>query len=121
MDRTDGRRKQADEPGGWSRPVDGLPAILYHQSAAQPPARSIALENRMSRRGTAVCFVAIAAFLQVGKHIGNSIFSSGRGWSEAGEELSVAALISFSVGVVYLAIAEIARFKARKKNTNDIQ
>ena len=75
----------------------------------------------MSRRAAGVSFVAIAAFLQVGKHIGNSIFSSGRGWLEAGEELSVAALISFSVGVVYLATAEIATSKAREKNNNEIQ
>jgi hypothetical protein len=83
--------------------------------------------NQLSKRGTGVAFIAIAAFLIATKYISASIFGSGVvSWDESlfeamlsyvGSELSIFSTIAFIIGVAYIAWAEYEELskKANKK------
>lgn len=82
----------------------------------------------MSKRGTGVAFIAIAAFLFSVKYISAAIFGSGiSAWNEdlfnellsyIGSPLIIASLISLIIGIVYIAWGEYEEFIVKKQQSN---
>ena len=75
----------------------------------------------MSKRGTGVAFIAIAAFLFSAKYISAAIFGSGvLSWdkelfnamlSYVGSPLSVCSIVALIIGVAYITWGEYEEFK----------
>ena len=75
----------------------------------------------MSKRGTGVAFIAIAAFLFSAKYISAAIFGSGvLSWdkelfnailSYVGSPLSVGSIFALIIGVAYITWGEYEEFK----------
>ena len=75
----------------------------------------------MSKRGTGVAFIAIAAFLFSAKYISAAIFGSGvLSWnkelfnamlSNVGSPLSVGSIFALIIGVAYITWGEYEEFK----------
>ena len=79
----------------------------------------------MSKRGTGVAFIAIAAFLFSAKYISAAIFGSGvSSWDEelfnamlsyVGSPLSVCSILALIIGLTYIAWGEYEEFKSKKQ------
>lgn len=79
----------------------------------------------MSKRGSGVAFIAIAAFLFSAKYISAAIFGSGvLSWDEElfnamlsyiGSPLSIASMIALIIGVGYIVWGEYDEFKSKKQ------
>lgn len=79
----------------------------------------------MNRRGAGVTFCFIAAFLEGVKYISAAIFGSGvHSWNNrlfnhmleyVGNKLTILAIISLVVGIVYLVAAEIINYSRCRK------
>jgi len=75
----------------------------------------------MSKRGTGVAFIAIAAFLFSAKYISAAIFGSGvLSWnkelfnamlSNVGSPLSICSIVALIIGVAYITWGEYEEFK----------
>lgn len=80
----------------------------------------------MSKRGSGVAFIAIAAFLFSAKYISAAIFGSGvLSWDEElfnamlsyiGIPLSMASMIALIIGVGYIAWGEYEEFKIKSSD-----
>lgn len=79
----------------------------------------------MSKRGSGVAFIAIAAILFSAKYISAAIFGSGvSSWDEGlfnvmlsnvGTPLNTYSLISLGIGIVYIAWGEYEEFVTKKQ------
>lgn len=79
----------------------------------------------MSKRGTGVAFIAIAAFLFSAKYIGAAIFGSGvSSWNEelfnamlsyVGSPLNVCSIIALIIGVAYIIWGEYEEITMKKE------
>lgn len=79
----------------------------------------------MSKRGTGVAFIAIAALLFSSKYISAAIFGSGiLEWhkdlfneflSYVGSPLSICSIISLIIGIAYIAWGEYEEYKMKKQ------
>lgn len=86
--------------------------------------------SKMSKRGTGVAFIMIAAFLIVAKYLTAAIYGSGmQSWDAelfnytlgyVGKTLSNLSLLSFFIGIAYIVWGEYSELKSKKSKRSDL-